>query len=121
MTASIVWDDTYGRLKALWAHCGDRFPLRAVRASRPYAPPIDTGRRIDGPMQVHFVSAVLSCGHVVRVPLALAERPAAPGKCRRLLPCYKCWLAEGNFLHAQCSFCAGIHPPREPCARARGE
>jgi hypothetical protein len=117
VTPSIVWDNSYGWLKTLWGHCGQHFPLRLVRATRPYVPTIDAGRKLDGPMQVHFVSAVLDCGHIVRVPLERAERPGAPGKCHRFLPCYKCWLAAGNFLHVQCSFCAGIHPPSEPCMR----
>ncbi|HYX20482.1 MAG TPA: hypothetical protein VFA98_06510 [Thermoanaerobaculia bacterium] len=117
MTSSIVWDNSYGWLKALWSHAGQHFPLRLVRATRPYVPTIDAGRRLDGPMQVHFVSAVLDCGHIVRVPLERAERPGVPGKCHRFLPCYKCWLSAGNFLHAQCSFCGGMHPPEQACMR----
>jgi len=138
VTAAVVWDDTYSYLKALWGYCGGQFPLRLCRASRPFVPMIDAGRIVDGPAEVLFVSAVLDCGHVVRVPLeraytrsvlaslyaeglrpgAEAARPGTSGKTRRLLPCYKCWMAAGNYLHQGCSFCGQAHPTSLPCARA---
>ena len=106
----MVWDDSLRSLCELWRMAGHLFPLRFCRAARKWQPPGAT----QGPMPAFF-SAVLSCGHLVRVPVERAARPGHPGKCRAILPCYKCWSKDGNFVLIPCSFCGAAHPSAEPC------
>lgn len=105
-----VWDEMQTKLSVLWQVAGHLFPKRSAVAFR-QTPTAD------------LVSALLSCGHVVRVPLS------ACGRSERLrwIGCYKCWLVESGatlaeaFSHAMpCSFCGTPHHPDFPCARPHG-
>jgi hypothetical protein len=107
----MIFDDSLRLLVELWRSAGHLFPLQFCRASRPWRAP---GAGGPGP---EFFSAMLACGHLVRVPAERARKPGNPNKCRALLPCYKCWLKKGNFVLLPCSFCGGAHLSVEACAR----
>jgi len=104
--SDVVWDDSRDWVMCLWSVYAHYFPLKVCSALR----------RGSGSL----ASALLDCGHVVRVPSALF----GPRGRRAPIGCYKCWLracgttlAETCWHVMPCSFCGRGHPPEAACMR----
>jgi len=115
-----IWDASHTRLVALWQFASHLFPLALVRRARLLKPSRDVALAAAayGQAPTIFFSAILSCGHVVRIPQQVAARAESPKRCKPIVPCYRCWAAAGNGLTGLvCSFCGVPHGFEQSCMR----